>query len=164
MSLNPRKQAPPLYPGRVCARINSPVHFIGRGVYKNSGATDLFYPRRHLRVSGCLPTLYIPPAHRPQPPSHPADPHCACALHPSRFHREGESRDEDAQRLGSVAPCHRVKPTSLTGREKDAHTHARTLAFKQSRAHSHGRTDEGARARNAHCQGLKQRGASPTWR
>lgn len=59
-----KQTAPRLYPGRACAHKNSPLHFIGRGVNKNSGATDLFYPRRHLRVSGCLPTLYIPPAHR----------------------------------------------------------------------------------------------------
>lgn len=46
-------KTPQLYPGRVCAHINSPVHCIGPGVNKISGANPSLYPRRHLRVNGC---------------------------------------------------------------------------------------------------------------
>lgn len=37
-------------------------------------------------------------------------PHCACSLHPLHPHVEGlETSNKDAQRLGSLEPCHRVK-------------------------------------------------------
>lgn len=49
--------------------------------------------------------------------SHPC-PHCACSPHPHLHpHVEGlESLNKDAQRLGSLEPCHRVKLSYREGR------------------------------------------------
>lgn len=123
-------KTPRLYPGRVVAHINSPVHFIGRGVNKNSRATH--------SVSVGVSQLFAFLA--PHPPRR-----SALRMRPASFLAsfvKGESRDEDAQRLGCVAPLHLVKATRLTGRGR-RHTHARDARYPRLRTRTSARVDEG---------------------